>query len=63
MNDSTAERAARWNSCSAMAGRMLRSMPIIAPTNALTTTSKENCAKFSRKPRRSCVMEAPRGRD
>src|SRR5712691_4343232 len=35
-----------------MAGRMLRSMPTIAPTNALTRTSSENCARFSRRPRR-----------
>ena len=27
-------------------------MPTIAPTNALTTTSSENCARFARSPRR-----------
>ena len=32
---------------------MLRSMPTMAPTNALTTTSNENCATFSRSPRRT----------
>ena len=31
---------------------MLRSIPTIAPTKALTTTSNENCAMFSRSPRR-----------
>src|SRR5262245_38617124 len=42
MNDRIAARATRWNSCSARAGRMLRSSPTIAPTNALTSTSNEN---------------------
>src|SRR5689334_16102940 len=31
-------------------GRMLRSIPTIAPTNALTTTSRVNCAAFARNP-------------
>jgi hypothetical protein len=42
MKERIAARAAMWNSCSAMAGRILRSRPTIAPTKALTRTSKEN---------------------
>src|SRR5829696_8269889 len=46
---------------------MLRSMPTIAPTNALTTTSNANCAAFARNPRctpadRSRVSAAVIGR-
>src|SRR5690348_14173513 len=50
MNESTAVRATKWNSVSAIVGRMLRSIPTIAPTNALTTTSRVNCAAFARNP-------------
>ena len=32
---------------------MLRSIPTTAPTNALTTTSSENCGRFSRSPSRT----------
>jgi hypothetical protein len=32
-------------------------MPTIAPTKALTTTSSENCARFSRSPRRTSLTE------
>ena len=49
-------------SCSAIAGRMLRSMPTMAPTNALTTTSSENCAAFSRKPSRMTAGRSAPGR-
>ena len=42
MNDKMAMRAAKWNSSAAMAGKMLRSIPTMAPTNALTSTNKEN---------------------
>ena len=34
----------------------VRSIPTIAPTSALTTTSKLNCARFSRSPRRSAAL-------
>src|SRR5688500_2300427 len=50
MKESRAVLAARWKSCSAMAGKMLRSRPTMAPTNALTSTSSENCAAFARSP-------------
>src|SRR5438094_5505690 len=56
MKESTAARAARWKSCSAIAGKMLRSMPTIAPTKALTTTRRENCARFARSPRRIVAL-------
>ena len=56
MNDSMAVRAASWNSCSAIAGRMLRSRPTMAPTNALTTTSSANCPTFSRRPSRTAGL-------
>jgi hypothetical protein len=52
MNESTAAFAARWNSRSARAGTIVRSMPTRAPTKALTTTSSENCGRFSRRPSR-----------
>src|SRR6266545_2972070 len=42
--------AASRNPCSAIAGRMLRSMPTIAPTNAFTSTSRPNWARFARMP-------------
>src|SRR5258705_11701968 len=32
---------------------MLRSIPTIAPTKALTTTRSENCAKLARRPSRT----------
>src|SRR5262245_14448676 len=51
MNDSTAARAASWNSASATAGRIARSIPTIAPTNAFTTTSRENWPRLARRPR------------
>jgi hypothetical protein len=51
MNDSTAARAASWKSCSATAGRIARSMPTIAPTNAFTTTSRANWPRLARRPR------------
>ncbi len=35
-------------------------MPTIAPTNALTTTSSENCPRFSRSPRRIPLTRALR---
>jgi len=54
MNESTAVRASRWKSCSAIAGRIVRSSPTIAPTNALITTSRENWARFSRIPSIGC---------
>src|SRR5581483_10750334 len=44
--------ATRWNSRSAIAGRMLRSIPTIAPTKALTSTSRPNCPRFARRPSR-----------
>src|SRR5262249_25225196 len=53
MNESAAKRAARRNSRSARSGRILRSMPTIPPTKALTITSRANCATFSRRPSRS----------
>src|SRR3972149_2088333 len=53
MNDRIAARAARWNSSSAIAGKMLRSSPTMAPTKAFTTTSSENCARLARSPRRT----------
>ena len=42
MKDRMAERAASSNSCSAIAGRIERSIPTMPPTNALTRTSREN---------------------
>src|SRR6267143_2800882 len=36
-----------------MAGRIARSSPTIAPTNALMTTSSANCGRFSRRPSRT----------
>ena len=49
---------ASMNSCSAIAGRILRSMPTIAPTNALTTMSSVNCARFAFSPRTGCSFLA-----
>src|SRR6266571_34440 len=63
MNDRIAARAARWNSRSATAGRMLRSRPTIAPTKALTTTRRVNCARFGPNPSRTeALMASPRAR-
>jgi len=42
--------AARMNACSALAGRMLRSMPIIAPANTLAFTRSVNRAGLGRSP-------------
>ena len=53
MKERIAVRTARRNSSSANAGEMLRSIPTIAPTKALTTTGSENWARFSRRPRRT----------
>src|SRR5215203_3803794 len=50
MNESTATLDPRPKSCSPISGRVERSSPTIAPTNALTATSSENCARFSRRP-------------
>ena len=38
------------NSCSANAGKTVRSRPIIPPTKALMTTKSENCFQFSFNP-------------
>src|SRR4051794_36359198 len=59
MNDSTAALEVSPKSRSPMSGRVERSSPTIAPTNALTATSSENCARFSRRPSRTCVISAP----
>jgi len=56
MNARIADRAAISDSFSASSGKMLRSIPTIAPTKALTTTSSENCARFSRTPGRTWFM-------
>src|SRR5207244_11479935 len=53
MKDRIAVRAARWNSRSASGDRMLRSIPTIAPTKALTRTRRENCATLARRPSRT----------
>jgi hypothetical protein len=50
MNDSTAALELRPKSSRPISGSVERSKPIIAPTNALTATSSENCARFSRSP-------------
>src|SRR5215207_7481452 len=50
MNDSTAALEARSKSAWPISGRVERSSPTIAPTNALSATSSENCARFSRSP-------------
>ena len=56
MNVRVAVNAVRWNVRTARSGRTVRSWPIIPPTRALTPTSSENCARFSRRPRRTgCV--------
>src|SRR5438552_971807 len=51
-NERMLAREAMPNSCSARSGRMERSIPTMAPTNALITSSSENCPRFSRRPRR-----------
>ncbi|HEY6179261.1 MAG TPA: hypothetical protein VIX73_32625 [Kofleriaceae bacterium] len=50
MNDSIAARATSWKSCSAIAGKMERSIPTMAPTNAFTTTSSENWPRLAVRP-------------
>ena len=50
MNDNTAALDVRPKSSRPMSGSVERSRPTIAPTNALTATSSENCARFSRSP-------------
>ena len=52
MNVSVAVNAVRPNTRSASSGSTVRSWPIIPPTSALTPTSSENCARFSRRPSR-----------
>src|ERR1051325_9103518 len=56
MNDRMAVRAARWNSLSASGDRMLRSIPTIAPTKALTSTRRENWARLARRPSRTVAV-------
>src|SRR5437773_45444 len=62
MNERIAVRAARWKSCSARGDRMLRSIPIIAPTKALTRTRSENCGRFARRPSRTPAPGSGAGR-
>src|SRR5215207_1234610 len=50
MNESTAVLDPSPKSCSPISGRVERSRPTIAPTNALIATSSENCATFWRRP-------------
>ena len=40
---------------------MERSIPTMAPTNALITSSSENCPRFSRRPRRLAGAATPSG--
>src|SRR6266542_3603281 len=56
MKDRMAVRAARWNSLSASGERMLRSIPTIAPTKALTSTRRENWARLARRPSRTVAV-------
>src|SRR5918999_2925514 len=53
MNDRTAALDVSPKSVSPMSGRVERSSPTIAPTNALTATSSENWGRFSRSPSRT----------
>src|SRR5206468_2734376 len=57
-NASTAASELRWKSRFPMRGKTLRSSPTIAPTRALTPTSRLNCAAFARSPRRTVVTRA-----
>lgn len=50
MNERTLAFAALWNSLSAIAGKMVLSIPTMAPTKAFTTTRRENGAQFARSP-------------
>ena len=50
MNDSTAALEVRPKSWRPMSGRVERSRPTIMPTNALTATSSENCARVLAQP-------------
>src|SRR5688572_3876051 len=50
MNESTAALDPSPKSCSPISGRVERSRPTIAPTNALIATNSENCARFWRRP-------------
>src|SRR5581483_2871671 len=52
-NERIAARDAIPNSRSAKRGRMTRSMPTVAPTNAFTATRRMNCSQFARSPRRT----------
>src|SRR5438874_483090 len=45
-------------SCSPRTGKIARSSPTIAPTNALTTTSNANCIQFARSPSRIPASES-----
>ena len=54
MNDRTAALELRPKSARPISGSVERSSPTIAPTKALTATSSENCARFSRSPSRTC---------
>src|SRR5947209_3534691 len=60
MNDSTAALEPRPKSWRPISGSVERSRPTIAPTNALTSTSSENCAAFARSP--SCNRGSRKGR-
>src|SRR5688572_22939458 len=60
MNESAALRDASPNSCSASSGSTVRSSPTIAPTNALTRTSSQNCRQFSRRPSAGAVAAVTR---
>ena len=55
MNEKTTTSEPIPNSSVPMSGTTVRSRPTMPPTKALTRTRSENCARFSRRPSRTCT--------
>src|SRR5579863_4294864 len=60
MNETTIVVDAIRNSSEPISGTTVRSSPTIPPTNALTSTSRENCCQFSRRPSAMLVNRGAR---
>jgi hypothetical protein len=63
MNEVIAVFEVRPNSCSPRSGSTVRSSPTIAPTKALSSTSRENWGRFSLRPSRGSLTSGRGSRD
>src|SRR5690349_9095572 len=60
MNETTIVVEAIRNVSDPIKGTTVRSSPTIPPTNAFTSTSRENCCQFSRRPSEMRVTQSVR---